>query len=342
MPIAPLMLDLEGTVLTAEEKELLQHPFCGGLIFFSRNFESVEQLQVFIDEVRAAAPEDFLISVDHEGGRVQRFREGFTKLPALAKLYEQSEDEPSALRAAHHHAWLMASELRAMGIDFSFAPVLDLNYGVSEVIGDRAFHSQADIVAKMATSYISGMHDAGMAATGKHFPGHGAVVADSHLEIPVDERGMAALDAADMRPFAHLIGQGMDAVMPAHVIYSEIDSQPAGFSKIWLQKILRQQLGFDGVIFSDDLNMEGASFAGNYAQRAEAAISAGCDMVLVCNNRPGVIQVMDEANIDLTSATSQASMQRLERMKGREYMNRSALLDTQRWSEIESEMSAFV
>lgn len=342
MPIAPLMLDLEGTVLTAEEKELLQHPFCGGLIFFSRNFESVEQLQVLIDEVRAAAPEDFLISVDHEGGRVQRFREGFTKLPALAKLYEQSEDEPSALRAAHHHAWLMASELRAMGIDFSFAPVLDLNYGVSEVIGDRAFHSQADIVAKMATSYISGMHDAGMAATGKHFPGHGAVVADSHLEIPVDERGMAALDAADMRPFAHLIGQGMDAVMPAHVIYSEIDSQPAGFSKIWLQKILRQQLGFDGVIFSDDLNMEGASFAGNYAQRAEAAISAGCDMVLVCNNRPGVIQVMDEANIDLTSATSQASMQRLERMKGREYMNRSALLDTQRWSEIESEMSAFV
>jgi beta-N-acetylhexosaminidase len=341
MSIAPLMLDLEGTVLTAEEKELLQHPFCGGLIFFSRNFESVEQLQVLIDDVRAAAPEDFLISVDHEGGRVQRFREGFTKLPALAKLYEQSDDEPAALRAAHHHAWLMASELRAMGIDFSFAPVLDLNYGVSEVIGDRAFHSQADIVAKMATSYIAGMHDAGMAATGKHFPGHGAVVADSHLEIPVDKRSMDTLDAADMRPFAKLIKEGMDAIMPAHVIYPEIDSQPAGFSKVWLQQILRQHLGFDGVIFSDDLNMEGASFAGNYAQRAEAALGAGCDMVLVCNNRPGVIQVMDEAHIDLNSVASQQSMQRLERMKGRNYMNRSALLDTERWSEIESEMSAF-
>lgn len=341
MPIAPLMLDLEGTVLTAEEKELLQHPYCGGLIFFSRNFESVEQLQVLIDDVRAAAPEDFLISVDHEGGRVQRFREGFTKLPALAKLYEQSEDEPSALRAAHHHAWLMASELRAMGIDFSFAPVLDLNYGVSEVIGDRAFHSKADIVAKMATSYISGMHDAGMAATGKHFPGHGAVVADSHLEIPIDKRIMDDLGAADMQPFIKLIKEGMDAIMPAHVIYPEVDSQPAGFSEVWLQTILRQQLGFDGVIFSDDLNMEGASFAGNYAQRAEAAIGAGCDLVLVCNNRPGVIQVMDQAKIDLTSAASNKSMQRLERMKGRKFMNRSALLDTQRWSEIESEMSAF-
>lgn len=341
MPIAPLMLDLEGTVLTAEEKELLQHPLSGGLIFFSRNFESVDQLQALIDDVRAAAPEDFLISVDHEGGRVQRFREGFTRLPALAKLYEQSEDEAAALRAAHHHAWLMASELRAMGVDFSFAPVLDLNYGVSEIIGDRAFHSKADIVAKMATAYIEGMHDAGMAATGKHFPGHGAIVADSHLEIPVDDRSMDTLDAADIRPFAQLIKEGMDAIMPAHVIYPEIDSQPAGFSQIWLQKILRQQLGFDGVIFSDDLNMEGASFAGDYAQRAEAAIHAGCDMVLVCNNRPGVIQVMDEAVVNLSTDASKKSMMRLESMKGRHHMNRSALLDTQRWSEIESEMSAF-
>lgn len=342
MPIAPLMLDLEGTVLTPEEKELLQHPYCGGLIFFSRNYESVEQLQILIEAVRAAAPADFLISVDHEGGRVQRFREGFTRLPALAKLYEQSEDEPAALRAAHHHAWLMASELRVMGVDFSFAPVLDLNYGVSEVIGDRAFHSNANIVSKMAAAYVTGMHEAGMAATGKHFPGHGAVVADSHLEIPIDERGIEALSSADMCPFEHLIQQGLDAIMPAHVVYPEIDSQPAGFSSVWLQDILRNQLGFDGVIFSDDLNMEGASFAGNYAQRAETAILAGCDMVLVCNNRAGVIQVMDEANIDLSSERSVRSMKRLERMKGRHYMNRSALLDTQRWSEIESELSAFV
>ncbi|PID46837.1 MAG: beta-N-acetylhexosaminidase [Proteobacteria bacterium] len=342
MPISPLMLDLEGTVLTAEEKELLQHPYCGGIIFFSRNFESMEQLQVLIRAVRTAAPEDFLISVDHEGGRVQRFREGFTHLPALAKLYEQSEDELAALRAAHHHAWLMSSELRSMGIDFSFAPVLDLNYGISEVIGDRAFHAKAEIVGKMAVAYVEGMHEAGMAATGKHFPGHGAIVADSHTEIPVDERSLEALSAADMQPFAQLIREGLDAIMPAHVIYPEVDSQPAGFSQVWLQQILRQQLGFDGVIFSDDLNMEGASLAGNYAQRAEVAIGAGCDMVLLCNNRAGVIQVMDEANINLKSEQSQRSMQRLERMKGRQYMNRSALLDTQRWCEIEAEMRAFV
>jgi len=342
MSIAPLMLDLEGTELTLEEKELLQHPYCGGLIFFSRNFESVEQLEKLIKDIRLATPNRILLSVDHEGGRVQRFRDGFTRLPALAKLYEESDDESTALRAARHHAWLMASELRAMDIDFSFAPVLDLNYGVSEVIGDRAFHSEIEIVANMSKAYIAGMHDAGMAATGKHFPGHGAVVADSHLEIPVDERDFDTLKNYDMTPFAKSILNGLDAVMPAHVIYPQVDSQPAGFSSEWLQNILRKQLAFDGVIFSDDLNMEGASFAGNYAQRAEAALNAGCDMVLVCNNRAGVVQVMDQANIELDTPARLQSMRRLERMRGQTHINRSALLDTQRWSEIESEMRAFV
>ena len=341
MAIAPLMLDLEGTKLTLEEKELLQHPYCGGLIFFSRNFESVEQLEALISDIRAATPERILLSVDHEGGRVQRFRDGFTRLPALAKLYEESEDEASALRAAHHHAWLMASELRAMDIDFSFAPVLDLNYGVSEVIGDRAFHSEINIVETMSKAYIAGMHDAGMAATGKHFPGHGAVVADSHLEIPVDNRDFDTLSQFDMQPFAKSILNGLDAVMPAHVIYPEIDTQPAGFSQQWLQAILRQQLAFDGVVFSDDLNMEGASFAGNYAQRAQAALGAGCDMVLVCNNRAGVVEVMDQANIDLDTPARLDSARRLERMRGQTHLNRSALLDTKRWNEIESEMRAF-
>ena len=341
MRIAPLMLDLEGTELTQDEKELLHHPYCGGLILFSRNFENVEQLERLIADVRQASGPELLIAVDHEGGRVQRFREGFTHLPALGKLYDQSEDEQSALQASYNHAWLMASELRAMGIDFSFAPVLDLNYGVSEVIGDRAFHSEAEIVCNMAEAYINGMHQAGMAATGKHFPGHGAVVADSHKEIPVDERPFAQLDASDIQPFLKLIPKGLDAVMPAHVIYPKIDQWPAGFSDVWLKKILRGIMGFEGVIFSDDLDMEGASFAGNYAQRAEAAIAAGCDMVLVCNNRQGVIQVLDEAKIDLDSQLAKASQNRLERMIGKPYMNRSALLDTQRWNEIESEMSAF-
>lgn len=341
MSIAPLMLDLEGTELTQDEVELLQHPYCGGLILFSRNFQNVEQLERLITDVRAASGPDLLIGVDHEGGRVQRFREGFTHLPALGKLYAQSSDEERALLAAHNHAWLMASELRAMGIDFSFAPVLDLNYGVSEVIGDRAFHADAEIVCKMAESYIRGMHQAGMASTGKHFPGHGAVVADSHKEIPVDHRSFEALDAADIQPFLSLIPKGLDAIMPAHVIYPTIDERPAGFSTVWLKQILRGILNFDGVIFSDDLDMEGASFAGNYAQRAEAAITAGCDMVLVCNNRQGVIQVLDKANIDLSSDGAKTSQKRLQRMVGKPYMNRSALLDTQRWSEIESEMSAF-
>ena len=341
MPIAPLMLDFEGTEMTQDEKELIQHPLCGGLILFSRNFESVEQLERLISEVRKASTSDLLIGVDHEGGRVQRFREGFTKLPALGKLYEQSNDEQSALQASHNHAWLMASELRAMGIDFSFAPVLDLNYGVSEVIGDRAFHADATIVTKMAEAYISGMQQAGMASTGKHFPGHGAVIADSHKEIPIDNRSFATLDASDILPFMKLIPKGLDAVMPAHVIYPSIDGRPAGFSEVWLKQILRGILGFDGVIFSDDLDMEGASFAGNYAQRAEAAIDAGCDMVLVCNNREGVIQVLDEATIDLACESSLASQTRLERMIGKPFMNRSALLDTQRWNEIESEMTAF-
>jgi len=341
MPIAPLMLDLEGTELTQDEVELLQHPLCGGLILFSRNFESVEQLERLIQQVRQASGPDLLIGVDHEGGRVQRFREGFTRLPALGKLYEQSSDEYSALQSAHNHAWLMASELRAMGIDFSFAPVLDLNYGMSEVIGDRAFHSDAEIVCKMAEAYIQGMHQAGMAATGKHFPGHGAVTADSHKEIPVDQRSFATLDAFDIQPFLKLIPKGLDAVMPAHVIYPAIDNRPAGFSPIWLKQILRDILNFDGVIFSDDLDMEGASFAGNYAQRAQTAIEAGCDMVLVCNNRQGVIQVLDEAKIDLSSESAKASQSRLQRMVGKAYMNRSALLDTQRWNEVESSMSAF-
>jgi beta-N-acetylhexosaminidase len=329
MNIAPLMLDLKGTVLSAEEKELLAHPLTGGVILFTRNYASVEQLASLVEQIRVSASKDVLIAVDHEGGRVQRFRDGFTTLPALAKLYDASDDEQSVLQLSHHHGWLMASELRAVDVDFSFAPVLDLNYGVSEVIGDRAFHRQPEIVSSLAMEYIRGMAAAGMASTGKHFPGHGAVVADSHHEIPVDERSFDAIWQQDIQPFAALIKTGLDAIMPAHVIYSDVDKQPAGFSSLWLRDILRQKLAFNGVIFSDDLSMKGASVVGGYAERAEAAMAAGCDMILVCNDRKGVIDVMDNATIKQNNASSL----RLEAMKGRSAMNRSALLDTKQWVE---------
>ncbi|MEE9309536.1 MAG: beta-N-acetylhexosaminidase [Cocleimonas sp.] len=334
MHIAPLMLDLDSIELSAEEKELLQHPLTGGVILFTRNYESIEQLDQLVKGIRAATNNDLLISVDHEGGRVQRFRSEFTELPAIATLCEQDHAEKSS----YQHGWLMAAEVRAMGIDFSFAPVLDINYGVSEVIGDRAFNQDPAIISHLATEYIKGMRDAGMASTGKHFPGHGAVTEDSHHEIPRDSRSREEIWQADIIPFAELIKTGLGAVMPAHVIYTEIDDKPAGFSPYWLQTILRKDLAFDGVIFSDDLTMEGASVMGGYTERAEAAMQAGCDMVLVCNNRQGAVEVIDNAKLD----QSDASSTRLCRMVGKSFMNRSALLDTKQWADAVDEMTALV
>ena len=331
MSIAPVMIDLEGLELSSEESELLNHPLTGGIIFFSRNYESVKQLSTLIKAVRKATKKDFLIAVDHEGGRVQRFRSEFTELPAIASLAESQNPTQNA----YSHGWLMASEVRAMGIDFSFAPVLDINYGVSGVIGDRSFNRDPKVISNLASEYIKGMREAGMASTGKHFPGHGAVVEDSHLEIPVDRRSKEQIWQEDIIPFADLIKQGLDAVMPAHVIYEALDDKPAGFSSYWLKQILREELQFDGVIFSDDLTMEGASVAGDFASRAEAATEAGCDMVLVCNNRKGAIQVLDKAKIQQTDESSQ----RLKRMQGKPFMNRSALLDTKRWAEAVDEVT---
>lgn len=331
MSIAPVMIDLEGLELNKEESELLNHPLTGGVIFFSRNYESVEQLTALIRAVRNATDKDLLIAVDHEGGRVQRFRTGFTELPAIANL-ATSQNPP---QSAFSHGWLMASEVRAMDIDFSFAPVLDINFGVSGVIGDRSFNRDPKTISSLASEYIKGMRDAGMASTGKHFPGHGAVTEDSHHEIPVDKRSKEQIWQEDIIPFADLIKQGLDAVMPAHVIYKELDDKPAGFSPYWLKQILRKELLFDGVIFSDDLSMEGASVAGDYASRAEAATEAGCDMVLVCNDREGAIQVLDRAKINQAAE----SAQRLQRMQGKPFMDRSALLDTKRWSEAVDEVT---
>lgn len=336
MLIGNVMMDLEGKTLSAEERELLQHPAIGGLIFFSRNYESAEQLTALVQAVREAAGRPLLLAVDHEGGRVQRFRQQFTLLPAVGKLGKQYAADPLAARQhAQRMGWLMAAEVRAVGIDFSFAPVLDLDYGVSRVVGDRSFHRDPQVVVDLAGAFIAGMREAGMASTGKHFPGHGFVEADSHLAIPVDLRPAAAILAEDVIPFTALFKQGLDAVMPAHVIYEQVDSQPAGFSRVWLQDILRGQLGFDGVIFSDDLSMEGAGVAGGYPERAEAALQAGCDMILACNKRAGIIEILDRVKLQ----TPAASDQRLQRMLGKPFMNRSALLSQDHWRQAVAEVT---
>jgi len=334
MGIAALMLDLEDLELTGEEKELLRHPLTGGVILFTRNYNSPEQLELLVAAIREESGKEMLISVDHEGGRVQRFREGFTTLPAIATLCHQGD----AKQVTFNHGWLMAAEVRAVGIDFSFAPVLDVDYGVSEVIGNRSFSRDPKIISALAIEYIKGMREAGMASTGKHFPGHGAVTEDSHHAIPVDNRSRDEIWDNDIIPFRDLIPEGLDAIMPAHVIFSEVDSKPAGFSSYWLQTVLRKDLNFDGVIFSDDLTMEGASVMGGYAERAEAAMDAGCDMILVCNNRAGAIEVIDKANINQSTESSN----RLLRMRGKPFMNRSALLDTKKWSEAVEGLSALV
>ncbi len=286
-----LMLDLAGPSLTAEEHELLQQPAVGGLILFSRNIVDLPQVHDLVAAVRAARPQ-ILIAVDQEGGRVQRLRNGFTKLPPMrvfGTLWDR--DCEAATKAAAECGWLMAAEVLALGIDISFAPVLDLDFGASAVIGDRAFHRDPQAVTALAGAFVHGMNEAGMQATGKHFPGHGFVAADSHHAIPVDDRQQPALDADDLVPFRKLMPR-LGGIMPAHVIYEKIDPQPAGFSRYWLQDVLRGRLGFNGVIFSDDLSMEGAAGVGGYPERARAALDAGCDMVLVCNRRAAALETL--------------------------------------------------
>jgi len=313
MPLGPLMIDIDGVELSQVDQDILKHPLVGGLILFSRNYESTEQVSLLCEAIHALREEPLLIAVDHEGGRVQRFREGFTRIPCMQSLGNvYADDKEQGLMQAQQVAWLMAKELRDVGVDFSFAPVLDLDYGCSEIIGDRAFSDDKKAVADVAEAFQKGLSDAGMASIGKHFPGHGAVAPDSHIAIPVDERPLEEIMQADVYPFKKLIQAGMQGIMPAHVIYEKVDSIPAGFSEYWLQTILRQQLNFNGVIFSDDLSMEGASVVGDYVQRAKQALKAGGDMALVCNDRSAAEQVIDglnglEINMD--------SVERLKRMR---------------------------
>lgn len=290
--LGPAMIDIAGSELSAEERLRLCHPLVGSVILFARNFTSPEQLRRLTEEIHGLRTPPLLIAVDHEGGRVQRFRQGFTRLPAMGALGELwQQDQVAARQAARDVGFVLAAELRGHGVDLSFAPVLDLDYGSSGVIGDRAFHRRPQIVAELALELMAGLAQAGLSSVGKHFPGHGFVVADSHLDIPVDERSIVEIAADDLVPF-HRLSQQLGGVMPAHVIYEQVDRQPAGFSRFWLQQVLRRELGFKGVIFSDDLSMKGASVAGGIQERAQAAWSAGCDVVLVCNDPESAVELL--------------------------------------------------
>lgn len=312
MAPGPVMVDVAGLELSAHERDRLRHPQVGGVILFARNFSDRAQLTALCDAIHQARSEPLLIAVDHEGGRVQRFRtDGFTPLPPMRLLGDWFDAEPQqALRGATETAFVLASELRACGVDFSFTPVLDLDYGVSRVIGDRAFHSSPDAVALLARALIQGLREAGMAACGKHFPGHGAVAADSHVDIPVDPRPLEDILSQDAAPYAWLGDLVLPAVMPAHVIYPEVAPEPAGFSRRWITEILRGRLDYDGVVFSDDLTMEGAAVAGDIHARARAALDAGCDMVLVCN-RP---DLADELLAGLDRPLNPRSVARIRRL----------------------------
>jgi len=314
MPLGPVMIDIAGTALDDDDRRRLLHPLTGGIILFTRNYASPEQLARLTADIHALRDPPLIIAVDHEGGRVQRFREGFTQIPPMRQLGAVWDENPERARhLAVEAGMVLAAELRACGVDLSFTPVLDVDHGASSVIGDRAFHRDPEVVAALAQKLMHGLRRAGMAAVGKHFPGHGHVRADSHLEVPVDERSLADLELSDLVPFRLLIGEGLGGIMPAHVIYPQVDAKPAGFSEIWLKEILRQRLGFSGVIFSDDLSMEGASVAGGIEARARAALAAGCDMVLVCNNPAAV----DELYGCLDYTAPAASLARLIRMHGR-------------------------
>ena len=317
------MLDVAGPTLNQDEKEKLNHPNTGAVILFSRNYQSPEQVAELINSIRAARNGKLLIAVDQEGGRVQRFQQGFTRLPPAA-YYAQTPE------LAQPAGWLMAAELLAVGVDFSFAPVLDIDCGVSEIIGNRSFSTEPALATHLSSLFRKGMNAAGMAATGKHFPGHGAVALDSHLTLPIDERDLNSIRAKDLAPFKQLIEEGLEGIMPAHVVYPNIDPNPAGFSPFWIQHILRKELNFNGTVFSDDLSMEGAASVGDFPERARLAQLAGCDMILVCNNPAAAEQVLDA----LPVTQDPVREQRMNRMQGKPQMNREQLMHSEKWQHL--------
>jgi len=328
MSLGPLMVDLQGYEISPQEREMLSHPMVGGVILFTRNFQSLPQLRDLLIDIHAIRAPRLLVAVDQEGGRVQRFREGFVHLPAVSRLGQiYKENRKNARECAELTGWLMASELLSIGIDISFAPVLDLDYGISTVIGDRAFHRKPEIVADLAHFYMIGMRKAGMAATGKHFPGHGAVHADSHTDLPVDERRFVDLQADDLVSFERMIHYDIPALMMAHVVYPGVDDKPASFSSVWIKDILRGRMGFEGIIFSDDLTMVAAQSMGSYSERATQALKAGCDMVLICNSPEG----RDDVLQNMCDYDNPASHLRLIRMHGHPSMDWEQLHQSEDW-----------
>ena len=322
------MLDIEGRQLTPADRALLQEPAVGGVILFSRNYESPSQLADLIAGIRALRSPPLLIAVDHEGGRVQRFRDGFSAIPPMRRLGRQYDgDSEEAVALAKTAGWLIASELRAMNIDLSFTPCVDLDWGVSEIIGNRAFHRNPDVVAELASAFCNGLRSAGMAAVAKHFPGHGAVVADSHDQLPVDRRSYGDL-LDDMRPYEKLIAKRQLAgVMIAHIVYAETDPLPASFSSYWIKQQLRSALNYDGAVVCDDLSMKATETMGSMPKRARLALQAGCDMVIVCNNRPAASATVAA----LRDYSDPLSLVRLARLHGTGKVVRESLLASDQW-----------
>ncbi len=330
------MLDIDGVTLTPADRDLLREPAAGGVILFTRNYESPAQIGDLVADIRALRSPALLIAVDHEGGRVQRFRDGFSPIPAMRHIgHEYDRDPEEARNMARLAGWLIAAELRAVGVDLCFAPCVDLDWGVSEVIGDRAFHASPDVVGELASEFSRGLRSAGMAAVLKHFPGHGAVVADSHLQLPVDRREYGdVLD--DMRPYDRLINNGLAAgVMLAHVVYREMDDMPAGFSSFWIDRELRGRLGFGGAVFCDDLSMKATTAYGSMRRRAKRALDAGCDMVLVCNDR----RAAEQAVLALADYSNPLSLVRLARLHGKGHMQMDALRASDEWQEANSALA---
>lgn len=331
MSLGPVMLDIEGQSLSPADRDLLREPGVGGVILFTRNYKSAEQIGDLVTEIRALRSPPLIIAVDHEGGRVQRFRDGFTLVPPMRHIgREYDRDANSGLTAAREAGWLIASELRVVGIDLCFAPCVDLDWGVSEIIGNRSFHRNPDVVSDLANAFARGLRSAGMAAVAKHFPGHGAVLADSHLKLPMDRRDYGLI-LDDMRPYERLVSNGAIAgVMLAHIVYEQIDARPAGFSEYWIQRELRSRLGFDGAVFCDDLSMKATNDYGPMAERSRLALEAGCDMVLVCNDRDAAHEAVDALN----DYSNPLSLVRLARLHGTGQPLRETLLASEKWQAV--------